>query len=531
MDRNLILAVVLSALVYLGWFKFIEARYGKEAPPAAEATASAAPEAPAPEPAFKAPEPEPAPRKGGLDGALPFKASGLEVKVQPFGAGLVSYEYPGPLGRVELVDDAYPGYFASFPDLSFSRVGGDANWPAFEARHPSGAVIRKEYIFSDRDGLKNLRFTFTNPGKAPAVVGAWALAMGPALGTIDSERKENTSLWRSIALAPAPEGKTKPVFTEFDLEKGPTPMSGPWLWAGISNRYFLAAAFASPDDFTGVVHGAKPVSHETTGWLGGKKMAEVLEPWIRFEAKPRTLAPGETAVVEVPFYFGPKSYTHLSSFGRGLERSVSFGWFHIVGRFTLKVLHKFHSWTGNWGWAIIMLTLCLQVVLLPLSYKQMKSMAGMKKVQPEVQRIQQKFAKDPQRLQQEMMEVYKKHGVNPLGGCLPIIFQMPIFVALFNMLRGAWELHGAPWLFWIHDLSAHDPYYILPIVMGGIMFAQNKMNPQPTTDPTQAQMMTFMPIIFTFMFLNFPAGLVLYWLTNSVIGFIFQIAMKKRLEA
>jgi len=169
--------------------------------------------------------------------------------------------------------------------------------------------------------------------------------------------------------------------------------------------------------------------------------------------------------------------------------------------------------------------------MFPLTYKQYKSMAIMKRIQPEVTRIQQKWKSDPKRMQSEMMAVYKKHGANPLGGCFPLVLQMPIFVALFNMLRGAWELHGAPWILWVQDLSAKDPYYVLPLIMGMVMFLQNKLNPQPGGDPTQQKMMTYMPVIMTFMFLNFPAGLVLYWLVNSLLGFAAQTLIKKRMKA
>jgi YidC/Oxa1 family membrane protein insertase len=530
MDRNLVLAVVLSGAVYLGWFKYLEHRYPPPEVPAGAATGAAAPAPAAPATEIKPSRPEPTARARGREGAKAYDIGQVSVLVQPFGAGLVSYEYPGPLGRVELVSDPDPGYFAAWPDVEFKAVGTDPHWPVFEARLPSGVVVRKEFLFSEQDALKTLRFTFTNPGKAPAALEPWKLALGPGLGTVASEEKENPSLWRAVALTPPPAGKKREAFIEADPSPEAAPFGPEWLWAGVSNRYFLAAAFPAAKDFASVVHGAKPVRTMGKSWFGGDKQVEVLEPWVRAEAKAQTLAPGASAVVEVPFYFGPKGYTHLSTFRKGLERSVSFGWFHRLGKFTLDVLHFFHRWTGNWGWAILLLTLCLQVFLLPLSWKQQKSMSGMKKVQPELARIQQKFAKEPERLQREMMEVYKKHGVNPLGGCLPILLQMPIFVALFNMLRGAWELHGQPWMFWVTDLSAHDPYYILPVTMGAIMFFQNKMNPQPVTDPAQAQMMTMMPIIMTFMFLNFPAGLVLYWLTNSVVGFASQMVFKRYLE-
>ncbi|TBR18167.1 hypothetical protein EPO15_15460, partial [bacterium] len=367
MDRNLVLAVVLSGAVYLGWFKYLEKRYPVQ--PAAVAETAAAPSAPR-EAELKGPEPVPAGPARGLEGSKAFTIGAVTVRFQPFGAGLVSYSYPGPLGAVELVSDPDPGYFATWPELEFKAVGTDAHWPAFEAKLPSGAVVRKEFVFAEQDGLKTLRFTFTNPGKAPVMVAPWMLALGPGLGTVPSEEKENSNLWKAVALMAPPEGKTKEAFLDPKPAEQPVPFGPDWRWAGVENRYFLAAAFPAQQDFSAVVHGSKPVPTRAKSWFGGEKTVTVREPWVRAEAKGATLAPGASAVVEVPFYFGPKGYGHLSAFHRGLERSISFGWFTKVGKFTLDVLLFFHRWTGNWGWSILALTLCLQVFLLPLSYKQ-----------------------------------------------------------------------------------------------------------------------------------------------------------------
>jgi YidC/Oxa1 family membrane protein insertase len=176
------------------------------------------------------------------------------------------------------------------------------------------------------------------------------------------------------------------------------------------------------------------------------------------------------------------------------------------------------------------LTLCLQVLLSPLTYKSLKAAASMRKLQPQIAKLQERYKDDPTRMNTEMMGLYKKEGANPLGGCLPMLLQMPIFVSLYNALRNSWELHGVGWMFWIHDLSAKDPYYVLPLVMGGLMFAQSKLNP-PAGDPAQQQMMMFMPVIFTVMFLNFPSGLVLYWLTNSLVSTVLQLSLRSHLEA
>jgi YidC/Oxa1 family membrane protein insertase len=155
-------------------------------------------------------------------------------------------------------------------------------------------------------------------------------------------------------------------------------------------------------------------------------------------------------------------------------------------------------------------------------------MALMKKIQPEMQEIQKRYKEDPKRMNQEVMDLYKRHGTNPLGGCLPMLLQIPVFFALFTALRNSWNLHGAPFVFWIRDLSAKDPYYVLPLVMGAVMFLQQHLNPQ-TGDPAQAKMMKWMPVIFTFMFLSFPSGLVMYWLINSLWGFAQTMYLQKKM--
>lgn len=533
-NRNLVFAVVLSLLVTLGWFKFLETKYPNRAvepPPTAKAVPSSAPVS-LDQPATMGPvRSEPETTTAGLSGAMNIRLGDLAMSFQPQGASIVSYQYPGPLGDVELVSDPNPGFFATWPSLRFVWASNDKRKPAFEAVHPTGVRIRKEYRFAGLGEIHQLRLTLTNPGPAPATLEGWSVDIGPGLGTVESELKENATLWSAVAFH-TPPGETEPEFEAFDLEEQAVRVETPWRWAGVGNRYFLAALFAPSDRELGdLVYGARLKTTRGRGMLGGEKTIEVKAPWLGVAAKPLTVGPGETVVLELPFYFGPKGYTHLKTLGLGLEDSVSFGWFKDIGRFTLNVLRFFHRFTGNWGWAILMLTVCLQVVLFPLTYKQYKSMAIMKKIQPEVTRVQQKWKKDPQRMQSEMMGVYKKHGANPLGGCLPLVFQMPIFVALFNMLRGAWELHGAPWILWVQDLSAKDPYYVLPLVMGATMFLQNKLNPQPGGDPNQQKMMQYMPVVMTFMFLNFPSGLVLYWLTNSLLGFATQTLIKRRMEA
>jgi YidC/Oxa1 family membrane protein insertase len=226
-------------------------------------------------------------------------------------------------------------------------------------------------------------------------------------------------------------------------------------------------------------------------------------------------------------YAGPKRYETLEAQGVGLEHIIDFGFFSIISRplfWFLKYLYKF---IGNYGWAIVILTIVVRVPFIPLLNKSQKSMKKMQKIQPLMAELKEKYKNDQQKLQKEMMVIYKKHKVNPVGGCLPMLIQLPVFFALYKTLLVAIELRQAPFILWITDLSVKDPFYVFPIAMGLTMVLQQKMTPS-AMDPKQAKMMMLMPIVFTFMFLSFPAGLVIYWLVNNVLGIIQQFFVNRQ---
>jgi len=233
------------------------------------------------------------------------------------------------------------------------------------------------------------------------------------------------------------------------------------------------------------------------------------------------------AAQEFVVYAGPKDIDRLKPLGLGLEHIVDFGFFSIIARPILWLLKQIQGVVINWGWAIVILTIVTRIPFIPLINKGQKSMKKLQALQPRMQEIRQKYKKDPQRLQRETMELYKKYKVNPMGGCLPILIQIPVFFALYKVLGIAIELRGAPFAFWITDLSIKDPYYVLPIVMGVTMLLQQKMTPA-AGDPRQQKMMMFMPIIFTFLFLNFASGLVLYWLVNNLLSIAQQVWVNKK---
>lgn len=251
--------------------------------------------------------------------------------------------------------------------------------------------------------------------------------------------------------------------------------------------------------------------------------------FVGFYDDPIVARPGETVSTGATLYAGPKSQNELKALANGLELTVDYGMLWFLAQPLFALLNFIYSLVGNWGWSIILLTCCVKAVFYPLNATSFRSMAKMRKLSPKLAQMKEEYGEDRQKLSQAMMELYKKEKVNPMGGCLPILVQMPVFIALYWTLLESVELRQAPWLGWIHDLSQMDPYFILPLIMGASMFLQQMLNPTPP-DPVQAKVMKLMPVIFTVFFLWFPAGLVLYWVTNNTLSIIQQYIITKKIE-
>lgn len=278
-------------------------------------------------------------------------------------------------------------------------------------------------------------------------------------------------------------------------------------WIAMIEHYFVGAFIPPKSDvYRYFTH--KPVKQGNRYWIG-------------MMSTEKTIKPGETLDTSLTFYVGPKIQKDLEVLAPGLELSVDFGWLTVISKPLFWLLDKIHSLVGNWGWAIILLTLTIKLVFYKLSETSYKSMARMKKLGPRMKQISDRYADDRQRKGQAIMELYKKEKVNPMGGCLPILIQIPVFIALYYVLLESVELRQAPWILWINDLSIKDPYFVLPLIMGASMFFQQKLNPPPP-DPMQAKMMMMLPFVFTILFLFFPSGLVLYWVVNNLLSIAQQ---------
>ena len=242
------------------------------------------------------------------------------------------------------------------------------------------------------------------------------------------------------------------------------------------------------------------------------------------------VAAGSSEEYKVDLYVGPKNQDVLKQLSLYLDLTIDYGFLWMLAKPLFAVLQMIQNLLGNWGWSIILLTIFVKILLYPLSAASLKSMAKMRTLQPEMARIKELYGDDRQKAGQEQMALFKKHRVNPLGGCFPMLLQMPVFIALYWVLSESVEIRHSPWIIWIQDLSAKDPLFILPLIMGASMFLMQKLQPAPT-DPMQAKVFQLMPIVFTFFFLMFPAGLVLYWTVNNLLSILQQWIVNRQIAA
>jgi YidC/Oxa1 family membrane protein insertase len=426
------------------------------------------------------------------------------------GAGVLSWSIKEKNGQwIELVLPESAPVMANFPNVVYKVISKSGKKVVFEHVSKNGWKITKTYNLSDFY-MHNLSISIEKRGSAvyPKVAYEW----GPGLGTDSKEAKENVLLTRVLAYTTVVPGKLKKL-------KNESKYASLCTWAAIDNKYFLMAFVPEkPADFDKIISFRPDKKHP-------------------YSVSLTALVPQDVCKKDysVNFYLGPKSYAYLKTYNLGLEKSVDFGFFGFLGKVAFAVLAFLYKLTRNYGWAIIVLTGIIQILVLPLTLKGFKSAAAMKNIQPMIKDIQVKYKDDPKRLQAEMVNVYKSQKVNPLGGCLPMLLQLPIFWAIFTMLRNTYELRNEGWILWIKDLSTADHFMcigsfnlnLLPLIMGVGMFFQQKMT-AATSDPTQKKIMYIMPVFFTFMFWSFPSGLVLYWLANSIITIAEQYFVMKK---
>ena len=396
-------------------------------------------------------------------------------------------------------------------------------------------VLSVPMVYKTADGVEVIKtFSFTE-GKYPVVVNHKIVNrsaqnwQGQMFGQLKRDNSEDPGksdqgiftlgTFLGGAWGSPDEHYNKLKFANFNEEKLNVEATGGWV--AMVQHYFVSAWVPGEIKLTqnGQPYAAKLESRKSTDDMN----------IIQFTSPAINVPAGTVAEVDATFYSGPKIQSELKDLAVGLNQTVDYGWLWPIAKLLFLGLQFFHGLVGNWGWAIILLTILVKLILWPLSSKSYRSMAKMRVIAPEMQRMKEEFGEDRMRFSQEMMALYKREQVNPLAGCLPLLLQMPIFLALYWVLMESVELRHAPWLLWIQDLSAMDPWFILPLLMGATMFIQQMLNPQPA-DPMQAKVFRIMPIIFTVFMLFFPAGLVLYWIVNNSITILQQGMINKSVE-
>ncbi len=389
--------------------------------------------------------------------------------------------------------------------------GQPAVQAVFLAGDAGGVQVQRTFTLARGSYALHVRDEVVNAGTSP-----WSGDIDRRLERVPPVVKSGFTNPESFSLSGAawysPQDKYKKrKYADFTKD-GPLDQQVTGGWIALSQHYFLAAWVPQPD---------QPALY-TLGKKGALYSISARGPAI-------TLAPGQRFQSEATLWVGPKLADKLDATAPGLGLAMDYGIFTVLSKPIHWLLTQLHKLTGNWGWAIVLLVVLIKLVLYPLSAAQYKSMAKMRKFQPRIEQLKERYGDDKQKFQMAMLDLYKKEKINPAGGCLPVLVQMPVFLALYYVLLEAVELRQAPWIVgWVSDLTARDPYFILPLLNAAIMFLTQRMTPMVGMDPMQKKMMQMMPLVMAVMFAFFPAGLVLYWVTNGALGMLQQWWNTKR---
>ncbi|MBF0482452.1 MAG: membrane protein insertase YidC [Desulfovibrionaceae bacterium] len=534
-NQRIILAVALSLLVLLGWNYFFPSAPAPQAPPASQsetgaigvsaqgATAQAPDKTPLAELAPAAPAasagrvvtvttPLYTAKFNTAGGVIShFELAGFRQSIAP-GSPPVDLigeqaQAKAPMGLI--VEGAATWREGQWSDdaTDLKLTAGQSGTLIFHGRFGE-VLIERELTFASGSYVVEERTKLTGASSAPLILRvAHTLAVSSLSGPDDKYNKTRLAYYA---------GKELETQDSDDKLKTGLSVDAGVHFGAIESNYFLTALMPSGEGET-----FKARLEDGVYRLAVEKAGVAVNP-------------GMTAALGAAYYLGPKDPALVAEAPGELKAVINYGFFDFIAKPLLQILHFFHGYVGNYGVAIILLTLLIKILFWPLSYKSYQSMDKMKKIQPMLATIREKYKDDRERMNQEMMQLYKTYKVNPAGGCLPMLLQIPVFFGLYQALLNAIELRHASFItylpftdkIWLADLAAKDPYYITPLIMGGTMFLQQKLTPAPG-DPTQAKIMLLMPVIFTFMFLNFPAGLVVYWLCNNVFSIAQQSWMMR----
>ena len=393
-----------------------------------------------------------------------------------------------------------------------------------DAATANGINVSKVYTFTRGSYLINVHYEVDNGTQQSLAPTAYFQLRRDGVSPAGESRMVSTFTGSSVYTAE--EKYQKIAFSDIDKDKAVFVKEANDGWVAMVQHYFVSAWIPAPQQKRNFY--MRKIGNGDSALYD----AGVMTPMA-------PIAPGEKGELSMSLYTGPQLQSVLDQFAKpitegglgaeGLSRVVDYGWLTIVAAPIFWCLEAIHKLVGNWGWSIVLLTICIKLLFFPLSAASYKSMARMRALTPRLTVLRERCGDDKQKLNMEMMALYKTEKVNPLGGCLPILVQIPVFIALYWALLGAVEMRDAPWVMWIHDLSSQDPLYILPVIMVATMLIQTKLNPTPP-DPIQAKVAMFMPFIFGGMFFFFPSGLVLYWVVNNTLSIAQQWQITRMIE-
>ncbi len=416
------------------------------------------------------------------------------------------------LARTGLIGGDFPNHNDLFSVQSGPReLAGNANTleVQFESPVKNGVKLVKRYTFTRGSYVIDVQHDIINASSAPVQP---VLYMELVRDSTPVETPRFSHTYIGPVVYTSQQNFQKVGFSDIDKNKADYARQADNGWIAMVQHHFASAWLLQQ----GVARDIYVNKLDSSLYRVGAKQAV------------QTLMPGQAVQVQARLFAGPEEERMLETIAPGLELVKDYGWVTIIAKPLFWLLDKIHSLLGNWGWSIVALTLLIKAVFFPLSAASYRSMARMKEITPRMQALRERYKGDPQKMNAALMELYKTEKINPLGGCLPVVIQIPVFISLYWVLLSSVEMRGAPWIGWIHDLSQQDPYFILPILMALSMFVQTRLNPTPP-DPLQAKMMMFMPLAFSVMFFFFPAGLVLYYVVNNLLSILQQWYITKRI--
>ncbi len=372
------------------------------------------------------------------------------------------------------------------------------NW-----KNSAGIIFTKTFIFHPNDYAIDVSYQINNQSNQAWDGNLYLQLMRNNTPPTSKHGIVNFATYFGAALSSPDKPFTKISFKKMDSDNLNQSITGGW--AAMIQHYFVSAWVPPRNSTSQYFTRVTTDGLYTIGMIGPKV----------------SVKPGEQMSTQAKLYTGPAIADDLEKVAPGLQLTIDYGWLWMISVAIFWMMQKIYNVVGNWGWSIVIVTLLIKLMFYHLSAKSYRSMSGLKKLQPKINALKERFGDDKQKFTQATLELYKKEKVNPMSGCLPILIQIPVFIALYWVLIESVQLRQAPFMFWIQDLSTYDPFYILPVMMGLSMFLQQRLNPPPP-DPMQAKLMMLMPVVFTFLFAKFPAGLMLYWFVNNTLSFLQQ---------